>query len=66
MRKIVIIALPVTGVDGFQDLQAITLGCGNEFRLMFRFELILAVIFAFTEVVDTEWIVFQLNTKVAR
>ena len=37
-RKIVRLALPVTGVDGFRDLQAITLRCGNEFRWMFPFE----------------------------
>ena len=63
-QKIVLIALSITGVDGFQDLQTIALGCGNEFRLMSSFALVLSVMLALTEIVDNERIVFQQNTEI--
>ena len=48
-QKVVSVSSPVTCVDGFQNLQTITLGCRDEFCLMSSLELVSSVSFALTE-----------------
>ena len=47
-QKVVSICSPVTCVDGFQNLQTITLGCRDEFCLMSSLELVPSVSVALT------------------
>ena len=53
-QDIVSIGSKSTGVDSFQNLQTLTLGCRDEFRLLSSLELVPFVIVALTEVVRDE------------